>query len=101
MGHGQARIAVCAEGGICGISPRPDRTHTIGSYVLRGAGCNDCEDHLASLHYRSGRILTFGWTMTCKWGHAVATLPSDGGGDYTSLSQHHVNSANRGSDGVL
>eukprot|EP00965_Chrysotila_dentata_P190351 6173833-Pleurochrysis_carterae.AAC.1 len=32
----------------------------------------------------SCRIPIFGWTMTCKWGHPVATLPSDEG-DYTSL----------------
>eukprot|EP00965_Chrysotila_dentata_P046577 1547421-Pleurochrysis_carterae.AAC.1 len=48
---------------------------------------------VASLHYRSGRISIFGWTMTCKWGHPVANLASDGG-DYTSLSQSDVSSAN-------
>eukprot|EP00965_Chrysotila_dentata_P076383 2523013-Pleurochrysis_carterae.AAC.1 len=31
--------------------------------------------------------------MMYKWGHPVATLPNDGG-DYTSLSQNDVNSAN-------
>eukprot|EP00965_Chrysotila_dentata_P241844 6204530-Pleurochrysis_carterae.AAC.1 len=40
---------------------------------------------VASLHYRSSRIFRFGWTMTCKWGRPVDTLPSDEG-DYTSLS---------------
>eukprot|EP00965_Chrysotila_dentata_P112506 3719054-Pleurochrysis_carterae.AAC.1 len=33
MGHGKAFSAVYAEGGICGISPRPDRIHPLGSYV--------------------------------------------------------------------
>eukprot|EP00965_Chrysotila_dentata_P228679 6196744-Pleurochrysis_carterae.AAC.1 len=50
---------------------------------------------MASLHYRSGRVLTFGWTMMYKWGHPVSTLPSVGG-DYTSLSLNDVNSANHG-----
>eukprot|EP00965_Chrysotila_dentata_P183820 6069698-Pleurochrysis_carterae.AAC.1 len=31
--------------------------------------------------------------MMYKWGHPVATLPSDGG-DYTSLSRNNLNSAN-------
>eukprot|EP00965_Chrysotila_dentata_P057886 1919001-Pleurochrysis_carterae.AAC.1 len=35
----------------------------------------------------------YGWTMSYKWGHPVATLPSDGG-DCTSLSLNNVNSAN-------
>eukprot|EP00965_Chrysotila_dentata_P011808 387442-Pleurochrysis_carterae.AAC.1 len=48
---------------------------------------------VASLHYRSGSILVRGWTMMYKWGHPVATLPSDGG-NYTSLSQNDANSAN-------
>eukprot|EP00965_Chrysotila_dentata_P243515 6205454-Pleurochrysis_carterae.AAC.2 len=30
---------------------------------------------MASIHYRSGRVLICGWTMLCKWGHPVATLP--------------------------
>eukprot|EP00965_Chrysotila_dentata_P117821 3893548-Pleurochrysis_carterae.AAC.1 len=49
--------------------------------------------NLASLHYRSGEVSKFGWTMKYKWGHPVATFPSDGG-DYTSLSLNDVNSAN-------
>eukprot|EP00965_Chrysotila_dentata_P049357 1635657-Pleurochrysis_carterae.AAC.1 len=51
---------------------------------------------VSSLHYRSGRIVVFGWTMMYKRGHPVATLPSDGG-DYkkTSLSRNDVNSANQ------
>eukprot|EP00965_Chrysotila_dentata_P149082 4923730-Pleurochrysis_carterae.AAC.14 len=44
---------------------------------------------VASLHYRSDRILLIGWTMRYKWGHAVATLPSDEG-DYTSLEVGHT-----------
>eukprot|EP00965_Chrysotila_dentata_P051998 1725922-Pleurochrysis_carterae.AAC.1 len=39
---------------------------------------------VASLHHWSSRISIYGWTMTCKWGHPVATLPSDEG-DYTLL----------------
>ena len=34
---------------------------------------------MASLHYRSGRILMYGWTMSNKWGHPVATLPVTNG----------------------
>eukprot|EP00965_Chrysotila_dentata_P086608 2859653-Pleurochrysis_carterae.AAC.1 len=49
---------------------------------------------VASLHYRSGGILVFGWTMMYKWGNPVATLPSVGG-DYTSLSLNDVISANQ------
>eukprot|EP00965_Chrysotila_dentata_P124103 4101718-Pleurochrysis_carterae.AAC.1 len=30
---------------------------------------------VASLYYRSSRILIYGWTMSYKWGHPVATLP--------------------------
>eukprot|EP00965_Chrysotila_dentata_P262400 6214559-Pleurochrysis_carterae.AAC.1 len=37
--------------------------------------------------------------MYNKWGHPVATLPSDGG-DCTSLSQNDVNSANQLSSNV-
>eukprot|EP00965_Chrysotila_dentata_P105074 3470975-Pleurochrysis_carterae.AAC.1 len=48
---------------------------------------------VASLHYRLSRISKFGWTVTCKWGHPAATLPSDGG-DYASLSQSDMSSAN-------
>eukprot|EP00965_Chrysotila_dentata_P094156 3112350-Pleurochrysis_carterae.AAC.1 len=34
----------------------------------------------ASLHYRSDNtILMYGWTMPCKWGHPVATLPVKNG----------------------
>eukprot|EP00965_Chrysotila_dentata_P084278 2783164-Pleurochrysis_carterae.AAC.3 len=84
--------------------PRPDRMYPIGSYVLRGAGYHDSGDHVqygasrhiwmwkleimiyvglhawdyvivASLYYRSGRILMYGWTIPYKWGHPVATLP--------------------------
>eukprot|EP00965_Chrysotila_dentata_P097116 3209934-Pleurochrysis_carterae.AAC.2 len=29
---------------------------------------------VASLHYRSSRILMYGWTMSYKWGHPIATL---------------------------
>eukprot|EP00965_Chrysotila_dentata_P147260 4862016-Pleurochrysis_carterae.AAC.1 len=36
----------------------------------------------------------YGWTMSYKWGHPVASLPSDGG-DYTSFSLNDVNSANQ------
>eukprot|EP00965_Chrysotila_dentata_P252755 6210856-Pleurochrysis_carterae.AAC.1 len=43
---------------------------------------------VASLHCRSGTISIFGWTMTCKLGHPVATLPSDEG-DYTLLVVGH------------
>eukprot|EP00965_Chrysotila_dentata_P248448 6208330-Pleurochrysis_carterae.AAC.1 len=32
--------------------------------------------------------------LSFRWGHPVATLPSDGG-DYTSLSLYDVNSANQ------
>eukprot|EP00965_Chrysotila_dentata_P257682 6212969-Pleurochrysis_carterae.AAC.4 len=49
---------------------------------------------VAAFHHRSGSILVCGWTMMNKFGHPVATLPSDGG-DYTSLSQKYVNSANQ------
>eukprot|EP00965_Chrysotila_dentata_P239214 6202970-Pleurochrysis_carterae.AAC.1 len=34
---------------------------------------------VASLHYRSGRILMYGWTMLYKWGHPVVTLPATNG----------------------
>eukprot|EP00965_Chrysotila_dentata_P263459 6214835-Pleurochrysis_carterae.AAC.2 len=34
---------------------------------------------VASLHYRPGRILMYGWTMSYKWGHPVATLPVTNG----------------------
>eukprot|EP00965_Chrysotila_dentata_P146507 4837096-Pleurochrysis_carterae.AAC.1 len=34
---------------------------------------------VASLHYRLGRILMYGWTMPYKWGHPVATLPVTNG----------------------
>eukprot|EP00965_Chrysotila_dentata_P219213 6190998-Pleurochrysis_carterae.AAC.2 len=37
--------AMCVEGGICRISLATDRMHPIGSYVLRGAVCHECEDH--------------------------------------------------------
>eukprot|EP00965_Chrysotila_dentata_P098337 3250960-Pleurochrysis_carterae.AAC.1 len=30
--------------GYVGCPPRSDRMHSIGSYVLRGAGCHECED---------------------------------------------------------
>eukprot|EP00965_Chrysotila_dentata_P189116 6173151-Pleurochrysis_carterae.AAC.9 len=43
---------------------------------------------VASLHYRSVRLSIFAWTKTCKWGHPIATLPSDEG-DYTSLVAGH------------
>eukprot|EP00965_Chrysotila_dentata_P022306 737670-Pleurochrysis_carterae.AAC.2 len=29
---------------------------------------------VASLHYRSGRLLMYGWVIPYKWGHPVATL---------------------------
>eukprot|EP00965_Chrysotila_dentata_P038106 1266450-Pleurochrysis_carterae.AAC.1 len=45
MGYGQAFKAVYGDGGIYGISPRPDRMYPIESYVLRGAGCHDNGDH--------------------------------------------------------
>eukprot|EP00965_Chrysotila_dentata_P123350 4076788-Pleurochrysis_carterae.AAC.1 len=47
MGHGKAFSAVCADGGIYGYLPRPDRIHPIGSYVQRDAGCNDDGDHVS------------------------------------------------------
>eukprot|EP00965_Chrysotila_dentata_P193046 6175509-Pleurochrysis_carterae.AAC.1 len=40
-----AFAAIYADGEICGYPPRPDRMHPIGSYVLRRAGCHECEDH--------------------------------------------------------
>eukprot|EP00965_Chrysotila_dentata_P255810 6212347-Pleurochrysis_carterae.AAC.3 len=97
--------------GYVGYPPRPDRMHPIGSYVLRGAGCHECEDHdqygfapyydavlqtmfiVVSLHYRPGRILTSGCAIMYMWGHPVATLPSDEG-DNTSLLQNDITSAN-------
>eukprot|EP00965_Chrysotila_dentata_P135452 4478531-Pleurochrysis_carterae.AAC.2 len=46
VGHWQAFTAINADGGICGrgYPPRPDRMNPIGSYVLRGDGCQECED---------------------------------------------------------
>eukprot|EP00965_Chrysotila_dentata_P222448 6192978-Pleurochrysis_carterae.AAC.1 len=50
---------------------------------------------VASLHYRSGRILMYGWTMMCKWGHPVpvATLPATNMGQHGTLA-NDGNSAN-------
>eukprot|EP00965_Chrysotila_dentata_P038478 1278551-Pleurochrysis_carterae.AAC.1 len=43
---------------------------------------------VASPHYRLGGISRFGWTMTCKWGHPVATFPSDGGDNTSRVVGH-------------
>eukprot|EP00965_Chrysotila_dentata_P145762 4815186-Pleurochrysis_carterae.AAC.7 len=45
---------------------------------------------MASLHYRPGNILAFGWTMMYKLGHPVATLTNDEGVN-TSFSQNNAN----------
>eukprot|EP00965_Chrysotila_dentata_P005715 188151-Pleurochrysis_carterae.AAC.2 len=34
---------------------------------------------VASLYYGSGRILMYGWTLSYKWGHPVATFPVTNG----------------------
>eukprot|EP00965_Chrysotila_dentata_P217260 6189882-Pleurochrysis_carterae.AAC.1 len=115
MGHGQAFTAVYDDGGICGMSPA-NRMYPIGSSGLRGSGCHKCKtivymwlrailgcilvlEVIVSSATPGGTcscsILVCGRTMMYKWGHPVATLPSDGG-DYTSLSQNDVISANHG-----
>eukprot|EP00965_Chrysotila_dentata_P031573 1053085-Pleurochrysis_carterae.AAC.1 len=47
MGHWPGFTAIHADGGIHGISPRSDRIYPIGSYVLRGAGCQNTGDHVS------------------------------------------------------
>eukprot|EP00965_Chrysotila_dentata_P002188 72004-Pleurochrysis_carterae.AAC.1 len=42
----------------------------------------------------------FGYTLMCKWGHPAATLPSEEG-DYTSLSQNDMNSANHAAASLI
>eukprot|EP00965_Chrysotila_dentata_P255879 6212366-Pleurochrysis_carterae.AAC.1 len=93
--------AVRAAGEVYELPLAAESDNPIGSYVYCGADCHRCEmmetivymglrailrcsTAMASLHYRSGRVLIFGWTMMCKWDHPVATLSSDEG-DYTSL----------------
>eukprot|EP00965_Chrysotila_dentata_P225615 6194876-Pleurochrysis_carterae.AAC.1 len=65
---------------------------------------------VASLHYRSGSILAFGWAIMYEWCRSVATLRNDGG-NYTSLSLNDIFSANQklrnailtgcGSEGIM
>eukprot|EP00965_Chrysotila_dentata_P228511 6196643-Pleurochrysis_carterae.AAC.1 len=40
---------------------------------------------VAFLHNRSGKILIFGWTMSCKWG--VATFPTTNGTIRRSIAE--------------
>eukprot|EP00965_Chrysotila_dentata_P097728 3231239-Pleurochrysis_carterae.AAC.1 len=40
----------------------------------------------AFLHYRSSRIFSYGWTISNKWCHPVATLPGMNG------TIHHIRS---------
>eukprot|EP00965_Chrysotila_dentata_P084325 2784717-Pleurochrysis_carterae.AAC.1 len=98
MGHGKAFSAVYADGGIYGTSPttRSDVSKSAATFnVLPVATIMETMNFmglraifrdstgrsrlLASLHYRSSRILIIGWTMSYKWAHPVATLPVTNG----------------------
>eukprot|EP00965_Chrysotila_dentata_P095618 3160736-Pleurochrysis_carterae.AAC.1 len=67
-----------------GYYPRPDRMHPIGSYILRGAGCHDREDHYLYGAPRHIKILAIPSPLS----------PATEESDYTSLSLNDVNSAN-------
>eukprot|EP00965_Chrysotila_dentata_P139517 4612860-Pleurochrysis_carterae.AAC.5 len=66
------------------ITPKKGRKVQMGYVGATEYYSNSTVCIVASLRYRSGRILIFGWTMMYKWGHPAATLPSDEG-DNTSL----------------
>eukprot|EP00965_Chrysotila_dentata_P221194 6192248-Pleurochrysis_carterae.AAC.1 len=96
-------------------APRPDQMHLIGIYVdkwcrlprmmktmpnmgLRAIMMPSIQSifEVASLHYRSGRISIFGWTVMHKRDHSVATLPATNGAIRRNILRMNDNSANQG-----